>query len=35
MDFINNLLDEKYDWGDKRIDQDEYEDSFAELMILC
>ena len=33
MDFINNLLDEKYDWGDNRIDQDEYEDLFAELII--
>ena len=22
MDFINKLLDENYDWGDERIDED-------------
>ena len=33
MDFINKLLDENYDWGDKRIDEDVYDELSAELII--
>ena len=33
MDFINKLLDENYDWGDERIDEDVYDELSAELII--
>ena len=33
MDFINKLLDENYDWGDERIDEDAYDELSAELVI--
>lgn len=33
MNFINKLLDENYDWGDKRIDEDVYDELSAELII--
>lgn len=26
MDFIDKLLDEDYDWGDERIDEDAYDE---------
>lgn len=26
MDFINKLLDENYEWGDERIDEDVYDE---------
>ena len=33
MDFIDKLLDEDYDWGDERIDEDAYDELSAELII--
>ncbi len=33
MDFINKLLDENYDWGNERIDEDVYDELSAELII--
>ena len=33
MDFINKLLDENYEWGDERIDEDVYDELSAELII--
>ena len=33
MDFIDKLLDENYDWGDERIDEDAYDELSAELII--
>ena len=33
MDYINRLLDENYDWGDERIDEDTYDELSADLII--
>ena len=33
MDIIEKLLDENYDWGDERIDEDTYDELSAELVI--
>lgn len=33
MDYITKLLDENYDWGDVRIDEDAYDELSAELII--
>mgnify|MGYP000152429435 FL=1 len=33
MDYITKLLDENYDWGNVRIDEDAYDELSAELII--
>lgn len=33
MDYINRLLDENYDWGGERIDEDTYDELSADLII--
>lgn len=34
MDFINKLLDENYDWGDERIDEDVYDELSADSSLI-